>query len=89
MFFTDKCDRQALVGFITNQLDTDERLTFLLHVEECSRCWDAVYSARKAEHPHFYKSSSRQVRLSDKDLRRIDAVAHLEEEEVEEAFEVA
>lgn len=89
MFLTDKCDRQALVGFITNQLDIDERLSFLLHVDGCSRCWDEIYNLRKAEHPHFYKNSSRQVKLSDTDLRRIDSVAHLDEEETEEAFEVA
>lgn len=81
----NNCDRQRLVGFLTNQLDVDDRLDFLGHLEACPRCWGEVYNARKAEHPHYYKSTARQVRMTDFDLRRIDADA----DEAEEAFQVA
>jgi hypothetical protein len=37
-------------------------------VDGCAHCWDEVYNATKAQHPHFYKSTSRQVRLSRREL---------------------
>ena len=80
MIYSENCNRKQLVGFLSNQLEVDERLDFLAHVEECTRCWEEIYNARKAEHPHYYKSTGRQVRLTDKDLKRIEALAHAGEE---------
>lgn len=80
MIVMERCNRDRLIGFLTNQLEIDDRLDFLAHLETCGRCWDEIYSARKAEHPHFYKTSNRQVRLSEKDLKRIDAAVEVEDE---------
>lgn len=83
MIVTEQCKRERLVGFLTNQLEIDERLEFLSHLDLCGRCWDEVYNARKAEHPHYYKTSSRRVRLSARDLKRIDASMGVTDEEAE------
>lgn len=72
MIATQSCNRQRLIGFLTDQLEIDDRLEFLAHLDACGRCWDEIYSARKAEHPHYYKSNNRRVRISDRDLKRID-----------------
>ncbi len=72
MIATQNCNRQRLIGFLTDQLEIDERLEFLAHLDGCGRCWDEIYSARKAEHPHYYKSGNRSVKISEKDLKRID-----------------
>ncbi|MFQ5739674.1 MAG: hypothetical protein ACE5JX_11745 [Acidobacteriota bacterium] len=70
---TETCSREHLIGFLTNQLELDEKLQFLFHLETCSQCWGEVYNAKKAEHPHYYKGYTRQLRISDRELRRIDA----------------
>ena len=76
---TENCKREQIVGFLTNRLDIDDRLEFLDHVETCTHCWEEIYNARKSEHPHFYKRSSRQVKLSDSELKRIDAASREDE----------
>jgi hypothetical protein len=80
VILTDECDRERLIGFLANQLELDDRLDFLTHVETCGRCWDEVYNARKAEHPHYYKTSNRQVKLTDKELKRIDGALKEEDQ---------
>ena len=49
-----KCHRETLVGFLQDRLEEDDRLDFLIHLDSCPRCWEVIYSARKAAHPHFY-----------------------------------
>lgn len=73
-----KCNRDLLAGFLTNQLGIDDRLDFLAHLEDCPRCWDEIYNARKSEHPHFYKNGNRQVRINERELKRIDTVEEVE-----------
>ena len=73
------CDRETLIGFLTNRINIDERLDFLVHLESCTRCWEEIYNARKAEHPHYYKSNNRQVKVTDHDLKRFDSPAREEE----------
>ena len=87
VILSENCDRNLLVGFLTNRLEIDERLDFLIHLEACGQCWEEVYKARKAEHPHYYKRTNRQVRLSEKELKRIDALSR--EEREEDQFQVA
>jgi phosphosulfolactate phosphohydrolase-like enzyme len=65
---TVSCNRQLLRGYLANQLELEDQLEFLFHVDGCAHCWDEVYNATKAQHPHFYKSTSRQVRLSRREL---------------------
>ena len=75
------CNREMLSGYLENRLDLEEQLDFLIHVDSCGHCWDEVYNATKARHPHYYKSTSRQVKLSKHELG--EEAAH------EEVFEVA
>jgi hypothetical protein len=62
------CDREMLSGYLANRLELEDQLDFLAHVDTCTHCWDAVYNATKAKHPHYYKSTSRQVKLSRQEL---------------------
>lgn len=82
MISMDRCKREHIVGFLNNRLDVDEKLEFLGHVEECVQCWEEVYNARKNEHPHYYKRTSRQVKISDTELKRIDALDREADEKV-------
>jgi hypothetical protein len=88
VIYTENCNRKQLAGFLSDQLEVDERLEFLVHVETCSRCWDEIYNARKSEHPHYYKTTARQVKITDKELQRIDSPAR-QAEESEGAYQVA
>lgn len=56
------CDRRRLGAFLDKRLDEDRRLEFLLHLDDCPRCWEAVYAASKAEHPHYYKSRPKKAK---------------------------
>lgn len=68
------CNRRRLARFLVDRLDLDDRLTFLLHVENCSSCWNAVYIVVKARHPHYYKPTSWRVGISEKELSRLDTL---------------
>ena len=48
------CRRQLIPQYVRNELSGDLLLEFLLHVDECRKCRNAVLEARKAEHPEFY-----------------------------------
>jgi len=74
------CKRELLSGYLENRLDLEDQLDFLTHVDSCAHCWDEVYNATKARHPHYYKNTSRQVKLSKRELG---------EGSHEEVFEVA
>ncbi len=78
---SETCNRKLLSGYLADQLDLEERLDFLFHLDSCPRCWEEVYSATKARHPHYYKNSSRQLKMSERELKRL--------ERTEEVFEVA
>ncbi|GAB4122687.1 MAG: hypothetical protein Kow001_20560 [Acidobacteriota bacterium] len=77
------CNRQTLAAFIKNELAEDDRLDFLIHVDSCTHCWDAVYAATKAAHPHYYKRA-KSAKTAELDLPAVT----LEEAE-EGVFEVA
>ncbi|HXK60601.1 MAG TPA: hypothetical protein PLP42_11990 [Acidobacteriota bacterium] len=77
------CDRELLKGYLANELSLEDQLDFLIHVDSCTHCWDEVYSASKAKHPHYYKNTSRQVKISRQELGEDDP---FQEHEV---FEVA
>ena len=81
MILTPTCDRSLIVRFMGNQLDLDDKLEFLDHVRECKQCWGEVYNARKNEHPHYYKRSKRQVKVSQKELDHLNGVRRPENEE--------
>jgi hypothetical protein len=56
-------------------------------LDACPRCWEAVYNATKAEHPHFYKAPSKKSRLaSELELKALEKPKKIESEEI---FEVA
>ena len=58
------CSRRRLNGFLSDRLDVDTRLVFLSHLEDCSKCWYAVYNATKATHPEYYRQSAWRMRTS-------------------------
>ena len=72
MIITDNCKRELLLGFLHGELDVDDCLEFLEHVENCTRCWGEVYNAEKNKHPHYYKTKS-QLKLSEKEIREFES----------------
>jgi hypothetical protein len=82
---TITCRRETLVGFLQDQLEEDDRLDFLIHLDACPNCWEAVYSATKAAHAHFYKRPINTARFADIDLSGLE----MSDDESEEVFEVA
>jgi hypothetical protein len=76
------CNREIIAGYLSDQLELEDKLDFLFHVDKCSHCWEEIYNATKALHPHYYKKgNSRQVKLSERELRVL--------EQADEVFEVA
>ena len=69
------CSRRRLKGFLSDRLDLDNRLVFLLHVEDCPKCWEAVYHDAKAQHPEYYQSSPWRMRTSKRELSHPDTLA--------------
>ncbi len=88
MILTDVCDRQTVARFLGNELDLDEKLEFLEHLEECKQCWGEVYNARKNEHPHYYKKTSRRLKVTEKELAKLNGVS-AEETESEDTYQMA
>ena len=80
-----KCKRETLVRFLQNKLEEDDRLDFLIHLDSCTDCWEAVYSATKAGHPHYYKRPLKNARPAEMDL----PVMERRGDDQEEVFEVA
>jgi hypothetical protein len=76
------CNREMLSGYLENRLELEDQLDFLVHVDTCTHCWDVVYNATKARHPHYYKSTSRQVKVSRHELGDDEVLR-------EDVFEVA
>ncbi len=79
------CNREWLIRYLSDKLVLDEKLEYLFHLDECAHCWEAVYNATKAKHPHFYKMSARQLKLSEKELSSLES----SESGQGEVFEVA
>jgi len=73
-----------LSGYLANRLTLEDQLDFLIHVDSCSHCWDEVYNATKSKHPHYYKTTARQVKVSKQEMGEDEAF-----QEPEEVFEVA
>ena len=80
MIPTEICNRQTVVRFLCNELDLDEKLDFLDHLQECKQCWTEVYNARKNEHPHYYKKTTRRLKVTDKELAQLNGAASSEPE---------
>jgi anti-sigma factor RsiW len=80
------CDRKILLAYLRGLLEEDDRLDFLIHLDACPRCWEAVYNATKAAHPHYYKKPPKKSHLDERDLRRLESGKKGDQEEV---FEVA
>jgi len=69
---TEYCNKKWLIRYLTEELDLDEQLEYLFHLDECLECWESVYTATKAKHPHFYKMSARQLKISERELRKLE-----------------
>lgn len=83
-----RCDRKLLAGYLKSQLDEEDTLTFLMHLDACPGCWEEVYSATKATHPHFYKSGPRKSKGSDRDIEDFE-LPEAEDDDSQDVFEVA
>lgn len=79
---TRTCDRAKLGAFLSDQLELDDRLEFLTHLEPCAACWDQLYSATKAQHPHYYQTGSKRTKGVRKQLGSVRPKRSVEEEEV-------
>lgn len=66
------CDRRTLDAFLQGRLEEDDSLDFLMHLDSCPNCWESVYSATKATHPHFYKRPIKSSRFDNMDLSGLD-----------------
>lgn len=75
------CDRKKLTQFLSKELDIDNKLDFLFHLDDCTECWEEVYNVIKAQHPHYYKSKARRMKISEKEIAQFDKEG--------EVFEVA
>ena len=47
------------------------QLIFFAHLDDCPECWDEVYNAVKAQHPHYYKTKSR-LKISDREIKQFE-----------------
>ena len=79
---TRSCDRAKLGSFLSDQLELDDRLEFLTHVESCADCWNELYSATKAQHPHYYQTGSKRTKAARKQLGSVRPKRQVEEEEL-------
>jgi len=52
----EDCRRQLIPRYVSSELNGNLLLEFLLHVDECEKCRNAVLAARKAQHPEFYSA---------------------------------
>ena len=66
------CSRKLLTRYLSDKLDIDEKLDFFSHLEECPECWDEVYNAVRAQHPHYYKTKS-QLKVSEKEIKEFES----------------
>jgi len=73
------CDKKLVISFIADRLEDDDRLDFLFHLDECPDCWDEVYNATKAGHPHFYKKTPRKKAKKTRGVAKISAKGGKEE----------
>ncbi len=89
MIQTEICNHQTIARFLCNELDLDEMLDFLDHIQECKQCWTEVYNARKNEHPHYYKKTTRRLKVTEKELAQFNRPASSEENENEEVYQLA
>ena len=79
---------RRLLAFLATSSTWDEKLEFLEHLEECKQCWGEVYNARKNEHPHYYKKTSRRLKVTEKELAKLNGVP-AEETESEDTYQMA
>lgn len=64
------CDRKSLERFLNKELEEEDRLAFLYHLDDCPICWEWVYSAEKAKHPQYYKKPPKKSPALEKELAR-------------------
>ena len=76
------CDRAKLGAFLSDQLELDDRLEFLIHLDRCAACWNELYSVTKAEHPHYYQTGSKRTKAVRKGLGTVRPKRTVEEEEL-------
>ena len=41
------------------KLGLDDELSFLVHLDECSACWNLVYAAWRARDAHLFKTTGK------------------------------
>jgi len=51
------CKRELVSLYIENDLKEDALLDFLLHLDSCRNCREAVFLARQEQDAHYYKQN--------------------------------
>lgn len=46
----DGCDRTRISGYLAGTLEIDDKLEFLMHLDNCASCWNQIYVATKARY---------------------------------------
>ena len=67
------CNKTRIAQFLAGQIGLDDKLALLLHLDDWPRCWAEIYDGVKAQHLHYYKASARRMKLSQKELNRIQS----------------
>ena len=51
------CDQNQMQAYLDNELNEDDLLDFLLHLDECQMCRSILYLSIKGTHDHYYRKS--------------------------------
>jgi Putative zinc-finger len=59
MQITDKptCNLNLMQAYLKNELNEDDLLDFLMHLDECEMCKAILYQSIKGTHDHFYRKA--------------------------------
>jgi|GEM_PF-889663 len=76
------CDNAQIEAYLNNNLDEEEYLDFLLHLDECQSCRDSLYETIRGTHDHYYRKKSGK-RL-EKELREISKIEKEESQDDDE-----
>ena len=67
------CEESQIEGYLNNQLNDEDLLDFLIHLDECKSCRDVLYAEMKEAHDHYYrKNSSKKLEKEIRELSKIE-----------------
>lgn len=67
------CEESQIEGYLNNQLNDEDLLDFLIHLDECKSCREVLYAEMKGSHDHYYrKKSSKKLEKEIRELSKIE-----------------